>query len=113
VLIDVLIADGDIDAAWDEADGVASDDQWHRLANLVAETRPADALAVYRRLIAMLKAESGDAIYVRMAQLLVSARMCHHRLGTDAAFGTYLRALRDEQKRKRKLIKILDGHGLR
>jgi uncharacterized Zn finger protein len=113
VLIDVLIADGDIEAAWDAADGVASDDQWHRLANLVTETRPADALAVYRRLILMLKAESGDAIYVRIAQLLVSARICHHRLGTNAAFGTYLRALRDDQKRKRKLIKILDAHGLR
>jgi uncharacterized Zn finger protein len=113
VLIDVLIADGDLDAAWDAAEGVASDDQWHRLANLVAETRPEDALAVYSRLIAMLKPESGDAIYVRMAQILISARMCHHRLGTDAAFGAYLRALRDDQKRKRKLIKILDAHGLR
>jgi uncharacterized Zn finger protein len=113
VLIDVLIADGDIDAAWDAADGVASDDQWYRLANLVAETKPADALAVYRRLIAMLRQETGDPIYERIAQLLVSARMCHHRLGTDAAFDRYLRALRDDQKRKRKLIKILDAHRLR
>jgi uncharacterized Zn finger protein len=113
VLIDVLIADGDIDAAWDAADGIASDDQWYRLANLIAETRPEDALAVYRRLIAMLRQETGDAIYERIAQLLVSARMCHHRLGTDAAFDTYLRALRDDQKCKRKLIKILDAHLLR
>jgi uncharacterized Zn finger protein len=113
VLIDVLIADGDIDAAWDAADGIASDEKWYRLANLIAETRPEDALAVYRRLIAMLRQETGDAIYERIAQLLVSARMCHHRLGTDAAFDTYLRALRDDQKCKRKLIKILDAHLLR
>jgi hypothetical protein len=113
VLIDALIADGDIDAAWGAAEGVASNDQWYRLANLVAETRPADALAVYRRLIAMLKQETGDAIYERIAQLLLSARACHHRLGTDAAFGVYLRALREDQKRKRKLIKILDSRRLR
>jgi len=68
---------------------------------------------VYRRLIAMFKRETGDAIYERIADLLVSARACHHRLGTDAAFKSYLRGLREDQKRKRKLIKILDSHRLR
>ena len=38
MLIDVLIADGDIDAAWEAAKDAASDDQWLRLANLVIET---------------------------------------------------------------------------
>jgi tetratricopeptide (TPR) repeat protein len=112
VRIDVLIADGDIDAAWEAAKDVASDDQWLRLANLVIETRPADALTVYRRLIAILKGQTGDGVYERIAQLLVSARTCHRRLGTDAAFDLYLRALRDDQKRKRKLIRILDAHRL-
>jgi uncharacterized Zn finger protein len=113
VLVDVLIADGDIDAAWEAAAGRASDDQWLRLANLVIETRPADALAVYRRLIGVLTQQAGDGVYERIAQLLTSARACHRSLGTDAAFDRYLRALRDEQKRKRKLIRILDAHGLR
>jgi tetratricopeptide (TPR) repeat protein len=113
VLVDVLIADGDIDAAWTAAEGLASDDQWLRLANLVIESRPADALAVYRRLITTLTRETGDAIYERVAQLLTAARTCHRRLGTEAAFAVYLRALREDQKRKRKLIRILDAHGLR
>jgi tetratricopeptide (TPR) repeat protein len=100
--------------AWPmSAKDVASDDQWLRLANLVIETRPADALTVYRRLIAILKGQTGDGVYERIAQLLVSARTCHRRLGTDAAFDLYLRALRDDQKRKRKLIRILDAHRLR
>jgi hypothetical protein len=76
VLIDALIADRDLDGAWDAAEDIASHDQWHRLLNLVAETRPADALAVYCRLIAMFKQQTGDAIYVRIAQLLVSAPPC-------------------------------------
>ncbi len=113
VLVDVLIADGDIDAAWAAADGLASDDQWLRLANLVIETRPADALAVYRRLIAMLTRETGDAVYERIAQLLAAARACHRRIGTEAAFAVYLRALREDHKRKHKLIRVLDAHGLR
>ena len=112
VLIDVLIADGDIDGAWDAAAGIASDDQWLRLANLVIESRPADALVVYRRLIGMLAQQTGDGVYERIAQLLLAARTCHRRLGTQAAFEKYLRAFRDDQKRKRKLMKILDERRL-
>jgi tetratricopeptide (TPR) repeat protein len=112
VLIDALISEGDIGAAWDAAAGVATEAQWLRLADLIAETRPADALAVYQRQIQALRQETGDKAYERLARLLLSARACHVRLGTQAAFDLYLRALRADQKRKRKLISILDGHGL-
>ena len=112
VLIDVLIADCDIDAAWEAADRVASDAQWLKLAGLVAETRPADALAVYRRQIDKLRSETGDASYELMAKLLTSARECHGRLGTGQAFNSYLRALRADQKRKPKLMRILKAHQL-
>ncbi len=113
VLIDILIADGDVDAAWQAAPGIASDDQWRRLADLVLETRPSDALAVYRRLIGMLLQQTGDAVYERIAHLLSAARACHGHLGTGAAFEVYLRALRDDHKRRRKLIRVLDARGLR
>ncbi len=112
VLIDVLIDDGDLPGAWASAQGVASDTQWLRLADLVAETRPADALAVYLRLIDGLRKQAGDGVYERIAQLLISARACHRRLGTAPAFESYLRALRADQKRKRRLIRILDAHQL-
>ncbi len=112
VLIDALISEGDIDLAWDAAAGIATEAQWLRLADLVAETRPADALAVYQRQIQALRQETGDKAYERLARLLLSARACHLRLGTEAAFGLYLRALRQDQKRKRRLISVLDGHGL-
>jgi tetratricopeptide (TPR) repeat protein len=112
VLIDALISEGDIDLAWDAAAGIVTEAQWLRLADLVAETRPADALAVYQRQIQALKQETGDKAYERLARLLLSARACHLRLGTEAAFGLYLRALRADQKRKHRLISVLDGHGL-
>ncbi len=112
VLIDVLIDEGDIAAAWAAAPGAASDAQWLRLADLAAESRPADALAVYLRLLDGLRDQAGDGVYERVARLLTSARQCHDRLGTRPAFDAYLRALRDDQKRKRRLIRVLDAHGL-
>ncbi|HEX9032220.1 MAG TPA: hypothetical protein VF834_10275 [Streptosporangiaceae bacterium] len=113
VIVDVLIDDGDLDAAWEAARGAASEEQWLRLADLAARTRPADALAVYLRQVAGLRTRTGERAYQRLARLLVSARACHDRLGTQEEFGAYLRALRDEQKRKRRLIAILDARELR
>jgi hypothetical protein len=112
VLIDVLIAEGDLAGAWESARGIASDAQWLRLADLVAPARPAEALPVYLRLIEPLRTLAGGPVYERMANLLVSARDCHRRLGTEPAFTVYLRALRQDQKRKRKLISILDARQL-
>ncbi|MEV7724874.1 hypothetical protein AB0P15_09115 [Streptomyces sp. NPDC087917] len=47
-----------------------------------------------------------------MTELLLSARACHRALGTEDAFTAYMTALRAEQKRKRKLMTMLDQHGL-
>lgn len=113
VLLDALIDEGDLDAAWDLACGVASDGQLLRLADLMAKTRPADALEVYLRQLAALKSGTGEHAYQRMARLLTSARACHARLGTHDAFGAYLREFRAEHKRKRRLISILDARQLR
>jgi uncharacterized Zn finger protein len=112
VLIDVLLSEGEVEAAWEEAAGAASETQWLKLADLIATARPADALAVYLRQIRALKQETGDKAYERIARLLANARACHRRLGTEASFDIYLRALRYDQKRKTKLIRILDAHQL-
>jgi uncharacterized Zn finger protein len=112
VLIDALIDDGDLDAAWAAAKDAASERQWLRLADASINSRPADALAVYRTTIGSLKAHTGDGNYRRIASLLLSARACHQALGTADEFRRYVAALRAEQKRKRNLMKILDQHGL-
>ena len=112
VLVDALLDDGDLDAAWEAAKDAASDAQWLRLADASAATRPIDALAVYMRAIAPLKSMTGDRVYHRMASLLLSARACHETLGTTDKFARYMTGLRLDQKRKRNLIKILDQKGL-
>jgi uncharacterized Zn finger protein len=112
VLIDALLDDGDLDAAWDAATDAASDAQWLRLADASAATRPADALPVYLRAIDGLRSMTGDPVYHKMAGLLLSARACHEALGTTDKFRGYVAALRTDQKRKRNLMKILDANGL-
>jgi uncharacterized Zn finger protein len=112
VLVDALLDDGDLDAAWAAAKDAATDAQWLRLADAAAATRPADALAVYLRTVGSLKKLTGNDVYQRMATLLLAARACHEALGTTTEFRRYIAALRMDQKRKRNLMKILDANGL-
>lgn len=114
VLIDALLDDGDLDTAWQAAETTeaTTSDQWLRLADASAGTRPAGALAAYLRVVESLKELTGNDTYQRIANLLAAARSCHESLGTVADFHRYVAALRLDQKRKRNLIKILDQHGL-
>ncbi|WP_432035785.1 SWIM zinc finger family protein [Streptomyces cucumeris] len=113
VLIDALLDDKALDAAWQAATDIGADDQqWLTLADQVRPIRPADALGVYHRLAEPLTKETGNAIYEQLTSLLLSIRDCHRRLGTGEEFTTYLTALRAGQKRKRNLMRLLDQHGL-
>ncbi|MEV5881260.1 hypothetical protein AB0L74_00735 [Streptomyces sp. NPDC052020] len=112
VLVDALLGDADVDAAWREAAGLADDRQWERLADLSRQTRPAEALGVYLRLVEKSKEPTGERAYERLARLLLGARDCHRALGTQEAFTAYLAALRTELKRRRRLMGVLDRHGL-
>jgi uncharacterized Zn finger protein len=112
VLVDALTDDGDLAEAWSVAQAIASQPQWIRLANASVTDRPADALAVYIKVIDRLTQNTGDAIYQQIAAHLLAARRCHEALGTMDQFRQYMALLRMAQKRKRNLMKILDQNGL-
>ncbi|GAB2865934.1 SWIM zinc finger family protein [Actinoallomurus bryophytorum] len=112
LLVDALVDDGDVEAAWRAAEGRASDRQWLALADLVRDDRPADALEAYRRAVEPLTRLTGDGNYREIARLLLLARDCHRRLGTEQQFEADLATLRTDQRRKRKLMKTLDEKGL-
>jgi uncharacterized Zn finger protein len=112
VLIDVLIDEGELDEAWQTAEGLASPTQWLALADASVHTRPADAARVYQREVDARKHITGDGNYLEITKLLIKARSCHERLGSQTVFAQYVSDLRTEQKRKRNLMKILDQHHL-
>ncbi|MGW3633223.1 SWIM zinc finger family protein [Streptomyces sp. NPDC005122] len=113
VLVDALLDDGDIDAAWQAAaETHVHDRQWRALADQARAVRSADALEVYLRLTEPLMKQTGNAVYEQLAGLLLSMRECHRHLGTEAEFTTYVSALRAGQKRKRNLMRLLDQNGL-
>ncbi|KOV20453.1 SWIM zinc finger family protein [Streptomyces sp. XY152] len=113
VLIDALLDDKDVDAAWQAAARTgAHDRQWLTLADRARATRPADALGVYLRLAEPLTRETGNRVYERLVGLLLSIRDCHRSLGTEGEFAAHVTALRTAQKRKRNLMRLMDEHGL-
>lgn len=112
VLVDALLDDGDVDAAWQAAaETRAHERQWLALADQARAVRPADALGVYLRLAEPLMKQTGNAVYEQLTGLLLSMRDCHRRLGTEDEFTGYLAALRAGQKRKRNLMRFLDQNG--
>ncbi|WP_030740774.1 SWIM zinc finger domain-containing protein [Streptomyces sp. NRRL S-31] len=112
-LVDALLDDKDTAAAWQAATEFgAHDSQWLTLADQSRTTRPADALAVYRRLIEPLLHQTGNDVYEQLTSLLLSMRECHRNLNTPDDFTTYATALRATQKRKRNLMRLMDEHGL-
>ncbi|WP_055492539.1 SWIM zinc finger domain-containing protein [Streptomyces sp. TP-A0356] len=113
VLVDALLDDKDVEAAWGAATETGADDrQWLTLADQARATRPADALGVYLRLAEPLTKQTGNTVYEQLVGLQLSIRDCHHRLGTEDEFAAYVTALRTAQKRKRNLMRLMDEHGL-
>ena len=84
----------------------------HQEACEAVAADPGEVLAVYRDLIEALTTQTGGRGYEQIAQLLESARACLRRLGTEAAFDAYSKALRDDLRRNRKLIEVLDAYQL-
>jgi uncharacterized Zn finger protein len=112
-LIDALLDDKDLAAAWQAATQFgAHDGQWLTLADRSRTTRPADALAIYRRLTEPLTRQAGNGVYEQLVGLLLSMRDCHRHLDTPDDFTAYVTALRTAQKRKRNLMRLMDEHGL-
>lgn len=115
VLVDVLLWEGDSDAAWTAAQQhSATDAQWSRLAGLREATHPEDAIGVYQRLITQ-KVDSGGGEYGAAADLAVRVQALYARIDApDAAEleTTYLTGLRAAHKRKRNFMAELNRRGL-
>lgn len=112
VLIDILVAEGGYEAAWLLARRASSEPQRLKLAGLLRTQRPGEALDVYDRALAPLRTQTGEEVYYRCVELLQGIRACYSLADREADFAAYLHAFRREQRRKRKLLALLDASGL-
>ncbi len=116
-LVDALLAEGDVDAAWTaaiDADTEAiGDRRWARLAEEREATEPAAALNVYLRLIDSTLQRADRRNYRAAARQLERARNAAAAAGVSDEFDEHLAALREQHRRRPTLIAILDQAGLR
>jgi hypothetical protein len=108
-LVDALLHDGDVEAAWTTAMSNAAATfpaQWRRLADAYAMQNPAATLPVYRTLIAdTLK--TADAQNYREAVGLLRKLRTASRAAGDETYPEYLAELREQQRRRPTMVKLL------
>jgi uncharacterized Zn finger protein len=98
-LVAVLLAAGDIGAAWAAASEYrCSPGLRFTVAARRAETHPADAVEVYAARVDDLIDRKHKAAYADAARVLTDLRDLHRRAGTD--FAGYLAALKETHRRK-------------
>jgi hypothetical protein len=115
-LVDVLLADGEPEAAWqvtvDNPTWDPGGQRRMRLAEARESGHPADAFAVYLSL-ADTELETADrAAYMRAAGILKRARRAAKSADRVEIFADHVAALRERYRRRPTLIKILDKAGL-
>lgn len=108
-LVRVLLWEGDDDAAWEEASaGGCSPALWLELADRRRRSHPRDALAVYEREVERAIAGRDTRAYEEAVALMEHVRAVLEQLGEADAFPRYVTRVRDEHKRKRNLLKLLE-----
>lgn len=116
-LVDVLLADGETDAAWSVATSVGpwepGADRWGRLAEARETTDPAAAMEVYLRLSDESLVRADRRNYQEAVRHLKSARRAAEAAGHTVEFSQYLAALREQHRRRPTLIQMLDKSKLR
>ena len=111
-LVDVLLADGEPEAAWQVPGAHPEWDpgpqRWMRLAEAREASAPGDALDVYLRLADLQLEATGKAAYVRAVAILKKAAQAARAADRQGAFTAHLTALRETHRRRPTFIAVLD-----
>lgn len=110
VLVNVLLWEGDVQAAWEAAhNGGCMEGVWLALARQRAQEHPRDAIPVFSRQIeASVEMTKRDG-YEQAVRLLTEVSGYYERVGASAEFADYVRSLRAAHRRKRNFIAALDA----
>ena len=109
--VTVQLEERDLEGAWTDAEARGCPESlWRQLGDAARETRPDDAVAVYRRLVD--KTLESTHHYREAVALLKVWRETLSRIGREDELKLDLRRIRDENRRRPKLIELLDKAGL-
>lgn len=109
-LVEIFLWEGDVEAAWREAqEGGCYDQLWMALAKKREPEHPADALAVYQRRIGPILDQKNNDAYQEAVGLLKKIKELLGRTGREEEFAGYLQGIRTAHKPKRNFIKLLDA----
>jgi uncharacterized Zn finger protein len=107
-LVEIFLWEGDGDAAWKEAQaGGCSDELWLELAKRREKKSPEDALSVYLRLAGAVTSRTGEGAYREARKHLQKAKALLERLGRPQEFAPFIAGLREANRRKRNLIRLI------
>jgi uncharacterized Zn finger protein len=110
-LVEALLSEGDVDEAWDLANGGGwSPDvrQWQRLADAREPGDPAGAMSVHLRLADTALVGTGKSAYRDAVRALTAARRTAIAAGRAEEFDAHVAALREQHRRRPTFIAMLD-----
>lgn len=112
VLVEIALAEGDPEAAWEAADEFGPGHAWEGLAKATASTHPARCAALYRAKVDKDLQHANTAAYAKVAATLATVRRLSSAAGEDAEFADYLAGIREGYRRRPSLMAALDRAGL-
>lgn len=108
-LVRILLWEGDVDAAWGEAEqGGCTDSLWLELAERRKQAHPEDALRIYRERIEPTIAGRTKRHYEEAVALIEEVGALMRQLGRGEELPTLVAEVRAAHARKRNLIALLD-----
>lgn len=108
-LVEVLLWEGDDEAAWREAvEAGVPHRTWMRLANVRQEEHPDDAIPIFQREVEQLIGTKNNRGYADAVSLMAHVRGLMANAGRPDDFGPYAASVRSAHKPKRNLMKLLD-----
>ena len=111
-LVEIALAEGDLDAAWSAAREFGAGHQWKALAAASADYAPLEAAALHRVQLEQDLKFADTSRYAGIADRLVIMRDLHRRGDAEPDIAAYLAELRETYQRRTSLMRELDRRGL-
>ncbi len=112
IVVQLLLSEGDVDAAWEAADRYGPGGAWKELADRGAEARPAAAADLYRPQLEEDLRYANTRLYPGIAATLATMAQLYERGGRGEDFAAFIAQIRQDYGRRPSLMKALQAQGL-